>query len=451
MWKELKQKREQKKQELSEDVYSWKEDLKEKYRKRFPKPNLEKPETHLLEENQAEVSAQSAKTTRLILKFWLIWLAIVTLWYMMYISLSYIYMVIAAFIISLALEWCIIFWQRITKSRWFWILITYLLTTFFVLSGFIILIPFFFNRWTELLQSLMWWLLKLQSALWQLWVPWYIEEAGWIPEFLKEELIQWIQNSNSDSILTVVTDNIWSIMSTSSDYVKLIASQALIFFWNIFSIIVDFAIVLTLCIFFSIAHYDIKYALKYIFRHYTNVLPRIDAAYSGITTWLKSQLFLCVFIWIMSYLWLRALELFGISIPQKWTLAILAGLFEIVPYIWPFLWWLPAAISALIFSWWWGFLAVWILYTIIQQSEEKILVPVLMWKTLWISPLVVFICMILCGTIMWFLWVLLAVPMAVIVSLAFHVPQADELEKRVKKIEKDPEFKKKKISKKDIF
>ena len=72
MWKELKQKREQKKQKLSEDVYSWKEDLKEKYRKRFPKPNLEKPETHLLEENQAEVSAQSAKTTRLILKFWLI-------------------------------------------------------------------------------------------------------------------------------------------------------------------------------------------------------------------------------------------------------------------------------------------------------------------------------------------------------------------------------------------
>lgn len=451
MWQELKQKREQKKLELSEDVYTRKENIKQKYRERFPKPNLEKPETHLLEENQAEVSAQSAKTTRLILKFWLIWLAIVTLWYMMYISLSYIYMVIAAFIISLALEWCIIFWQRITKNRWFWILITYLLTTFFVLSGFIILIPFFFNRWTELLQSLMWWLVKLQSSLGQLWVPWYIQEAKRIPEFLKEELIQWIQNSNSDTILTAITDNIWSIMSTSSDYVKLIASQALIFFWNIFSIIIDFAIVLTLCIFFSIAHYDIKYALKYIFRHYPNLLPRIDSAYSGITTWLKSQLFLCVFIWIMSYIWLRALEIFGISIPQKWTLAILAWLFEIVPYIWPFLWWLPAAISALIFSWWRGFLAVWILYTIIQQSEEKILVPVLMWKTLWISPLVVFICMILCGTIMWFLGVLLAVPMAVIVSLAFHVPQADELEKRVKKIERDPNFKKKKISKKNDF
>ena len=446
MWEELKQKREKRRQGFTQKIYRWKEDIKEKYGKRFPKPKLEKTMNQILNNNMEEINSQSARTTKTIIKFWLIWLATVILWYMMYISLSYIYMVIAAFIISLALEWCVIFWQRLTKNRWVWILITYLIATFFVLAGFIILIPFFFNRGTELLQSLMSWLLKLQSSLAQLWVPWYIEWANRIPSFLKDELIQWIQNSDSDSVLTVITENIWSIMSTSSGYVKWIAWQALIFFGNIFSIIVDFAIVLTLCVFFSIAHYDIKYGLKYIFRHYTNVLPRIDAAYSGITTWLKSQLFLCFFIGIMSYLWLWALELFGISVPQKWTLAILAWLFEIIPYIGPFLWGIPAAISALIFSGWWGFLAVCIVYLLIQQSEEKILVPVLMWKTLWVSPLVVFLCMILCWTIMWFFGVLLAVPIAVIVSLAFHIPQADEVEKKVKKIEKSSDFRKRKIS-----
>ena len=448
MLKELKQNREQKKWEIAHKISWWKENLKKTYRERFPKPNLDRPTNHLLDNDTEDTNAQSAKTTRVILKFWLIWLGIVTLWYMMYISLSYIYMVIAAFIISLALEWCIIFWQRLTRSRWIWILITYIIATFFILAWFIILIPFFFNRWTELLQSLMSWLLKLQSSLAQLWVPGYIQEANWIPWFLKEELIQRVHNSNSDTILTTITENIWSIMSTSSEYVKTIAWQALIFFWNIFSIIVEFAIVLTLCVFFSVAHYDIKYALKYIFRHYTNILPRIDLAYSGIATRLKSQLFLCFFIWIMSYIWLRILEIFGISVPQKLTLAILAWIFEIIPYIGPFLGWLPAAISALIFSGWWGFLAVIILYTIIQQSEEKLLVPVMMWKTLWVSPLVVFICMILCGTIMWFFGVLLAVPMAVIVSLAFHVPQSNELKKSVKKIEKDSTAKKRKISKK---
>lgn len=430
--------------------------LKEKYIKRFPRPKLDKPTDHLLANNSDGITLESNKTTRLILKFWLMWLATVILWYMMYISLSYIYMIIAAFIISLALEGCIVFWQRLTKSRWFWILITYVLATFFVLAGLIILIPFFFNRWTELLQSLMSWLLKLQSTLSQLWVPWYIDESRRIPSFLKDELIQWIQNSNSDSILTVISDNIWSIMSTSSGYVKSIAWQAIIFFGNIFSILVDFSIVITLCVFFSIGHYDIKYALKYVFRHYSNVLPRIDAAYSGITTWLKSQLFLCLFIWIMTYLGLRILELFNISVPQKFTLAILAWLFEIIPYAGPILWCVPAALSALIFSWWWWFLAVIVLYILIQQSEEKVLVPVLMWKTLWVSPLVVFLCMILCGTIMWFFGVLLAVPMAVIVSLAFHIPESDEIKKWVetiegKKIEEDPiegkfAFKKRKIS-----
>ena len=245
MLKELKQKREQRKDELKESFDSRKFDFSEKYKKYFPKPKLDKSTDHFLAENQWEINQESSKSTRLILKFWLIWLWIVTLWYMLYISLSYIYMVIAAFIISLALEWCIIFWQRITKSRWIWIFITYLITTFFVLSGFIILIPFFFNRWTELLQSLMSWLMKLQSTLSQLWMPWYIQEAWWIPWFLKEELIQWLQNSNSDTILTAITDNIWSIMSTSSWYVKTIAWQALIFFWNIFSIIADIAIVLT--------------------------------------------------------------------------------------------------------------------------------------------------------------------------------------------------------------
>ena len=69
-----------------------------------------------------------------------------------------------------------------------------------------------------------------------------------------------------------------------------------------------------------------------------------------------------------------------------------------------------------------------------------------MWKTLGVSPLIVFICMLLFWTIMWFFGVLLAVPMAVIVSLAFHVPQADEVEKNVKEIEKKSSFKRKKLT-----
>ena len=434
MLKKIKKQRNQKKQSRWNNFQSWQKDFKENFKSRFPSPNMEKPTEHLLDTDHGDKATQSAKYTRQILKFRLIGLAIVALGYMMYISLSYIYMVIAAFIISLALEWTIIFRQRITKNRWIWILITYLIASIFLLSGFVILVPFFFNRWTELLQSLMKRLLSIESSISQLWIPGFIDQISRLPWFVKEEIIQRLQNSNSDSLLLAVRDNIWSIMSTSSWYVKIIAWQAISIFGNIFSIITNIAIVLTLCVFFSIAHYDIKYILKFMLRHVHSGRSRIDRAYSGITTRLKNQIFLCIFIWLASYAGLRILELFGISIPQKWTLALLSGLFEIIPYLGPFLWGLPAAISALIFSGWRGFLAVWILYVIIQQSEEKFLVPVLMWKTLWVSPLLVFICMLLCGTIMWFFGILLAVPIAVIVSLAFHIPQEEELKNKSKKI-----------------
>lgn len=429
MLKEIKKQRKQTKQKLWFTT-SRREDFKENFDKKFPVPQMDKPTDHLIEKNQSEVVAQSVKTTKQILKFRLIWLAVVVLWYMMYISLSYLYMVIAGFIISLALEWCIIFWQRLTKSRGVWILITYLIAVVFILSWFIILVPFFFNRWNELLQSLMTRLLGIESSINQLWLTWFIDQISWLPWFMKEEIIEWLQNSNTDDIVTTVRDNIWGIMSTSSGYLKAIASQALNIFWNIFVRIANFAIIITLSVFFSIAHYDIKYMLKYVFRHMASSWSRIDSAYSGITKWLKSQLVLCLFIWIASYIWLRILELFWFSIPQKATLAVLAWLFEIIPYLGPFLGAVPATVSALIFTWRWWVLAVIILYTIIQQSEEKLLVPIFMWKSLWVSPLVVFICILLCGTIMWFFGVLLAVPMAVIVSLAFHVPEVDEMEKK---------------------
>ena len=437
MLKKIKKEWKQKKQTRWSNVQSWRQNFRENYNSRFPAPVMDKSTDHLIEKDQDAAVSHSMKITKQILKFWLIWLAIVVLWYMMYISLSYIYMVIAGFIISLALEWCVLFWQRLTKSRGLWILITYLIALIFILSWFIILVPFFFNRWNELLQSLMTWLLGIESSINQLWLPWFIDQISRLPSFMKGQVIEWLQNSNTDNLVMIIRDNIWSIMSTSSGYLKIIAWQALSIFWNIFVRIADLAIIITLCVFFSIAHYDIKYMLKYIFRHMASSRSRIDSAYSGITKWLKNQLVLCLLIWIASYAGLRILELFWISIPQKATLAVLAWLFEIIPYLGPFLWAIPAAVSALIFAGRWWVLAVAILYTIIQQSEEKFFVPVFMWKTLWVSPLIVFICILLCGTIMWFFWVLLAVPMAVIVSLAFHVPQAEEMQQETQKTKSD--------------
>jgi predicted PurR-regulated permease PerM len=63
------------------------------------------------------------------------------------------------------------------------------------------------------------------------------------------------------------------------------------------------------------------------------------------------------------------------------------------------------------------FVTVWIIFFIIQWTENSIIVPVVMNKVLGVSALLIFICILLWGWIFGIIWVLLAVPMAVIVAV----------------------------------
>jgi len=63
-------------------------------------------------------------------------------------------------------------------------------------------------------------------------------------------------------------------------------------------------------------------------------------------------------------------------------------------------------------------LIVIILY-VFNLVQENVLTPVLMKKALGISPVLILISMMLWWVIMWFLWVLLSVPIAVILVIFF--------------------------------
>lgn len=67
---------------------------------------------------------------------------------------------------------------------------------------------------------------------------------------------------------------------------------------------------------------------------------------------------------------------------------------EFIPYIGPFIALIPAFIVAVGISWKFG-IAIIILYVIIQQLENNVLVPVIMSKSLNLSPVLVFIVMMM--------------------------------------------------------
>lgn len=124
------------------------------------------------------------------------------------------------------------------------------------------------------------------------------------------------------------------------------------------------------------------------------------------TSWLGGQAILGVIIFIIDFIVLSILH-----VNYALTLALLAGLFEVLPYIGPIVSGGLAVLIALTQS---PVLALIVLafYILVQQLENHILVPQVMRKSLGLNPIVVILAIIIGGKLLGFIGILVAVPIA---------------------------------------
>jgi len=127
--------------------------------------------------------------------------------------------------------------------------------------------------------------------------------------------------------------------------------------------------------------------------------------------WLRGQLILMIAVGVLTYL-----GLFALGVEYALPLAVVAGLFEVIPSLGPII----AAIPALIV----GFgtapiLGIWILvlYVIVQQLENSILVPKIMSKSSGFSPLGALIILFVGGQLFGVVGILLAIPTSIILFI----------------------------------
>lgn len=132
---------------------------------------------------------------------------------------------------------------------------------------------------------------------------------------------------------------------------------------------------------------------------------------SKLGAWLRGQLFLSLIIGLLVYLGLTALQ-----IPYALPLAIWAGLLEVVPVIGPIISAIPAILLALTIS---PVLAgaTAVLYFVIQQLENHVIVPQVMRKAVGLNPLLVIIAVAVGGRLLGIGGALLAVPIAVVLQI----------------------------------
>jgi predicted PurR-regulated permease PerM len=109
-----------------------------------------------------------------------------------------------------------------------------------------------------------------------------------------------------------------------------------------------------------------------------------------------------------------------IGLPYALPLALLAGLMELIPNIGPTVSAIPAILIALSTLGWPGGIATLILYIIVQQLENNLIVPRIMQRSVNISGLTVILGILIGGTVFGIIGALLAVPLIIVLKTVFE-------------------------------
>lgn len=182
---------------------------------------------------------------------------------------------------------------------------------------------------------------------------------------------------------------------------------------NIFGGIIFFIAMLVLTFYMVTNHALMLKAFEFLspkkYHHYIHGF--IDRTQVQLGRWLRGQLTLMLFIAVLTY---TGLAIMGVK--YALVLAIIAGLFEFIPYAGPLLAGIPAVIIALPVSPYLA-IAVVIWYVLVQEVENNFLVPKIMQKAVGINPIVTIIAILVAVKLVGLIGAIIAVPAVSILSM----------------------------------
>lgn len=178
---------------------------------------------------------------------------------------------------------------------------------------------------------------------------------------------------------------------------------------TIFGGLTSFALIVVFSFYFSVQETGVDDFLRVVtpVKEQAYVLHLWKRSQEKIGKWMQGQLILGVIVGVLLYLGLTIL-----GVPYALLLAVLAGVFELIPVFGQILAAIPAiAIAFSAGGATEGFLVVG-LYVLVQQFEAHLIYPVVVKKVVGIPPLMVILALLIGYQLFGFLGVLLSVPIA---------------------------------------
>lgn len=243
--------------------------------------------------------------------------------------------------------------------------------------------------------------------------------ASWVDAFQIPDFLKWfLEQIDLTQILNSIKDNIWQISAFVSSNLKTFLTSGAGIISSITNVVMNFVLLFIFTFFISLERKQIRsFFYKMLPERYSRyILAKEPEIINTLYNWLKSQLILWVCMFFITLFWLFFIKLFWVHINEIFTLALIAGMMEFVPYVWPILALLPALTIAFGISFK-AVIIIVILYIAIQQLENNVLVPYVMWKTLSLSPFAVLIWMMIWWSLLGIVWIIIAVPVVAVIQI----------------------------------
>ncbi len=195
---------------------------------------------------------------------------------------------------------------------------------------------------------------------------------------------------------------------------------------GVFTGAVSVITVLTISFYLTVEENGMKNLIKNLtpFKHQAYAAKLINQIQRKMGYWVLGQVILSALIFGLTYIGLTVL-----NVKFALVLAVVAGILEIIPYIGPFLSLVPAVFFAFLQNPALA-VAVIVLYIVVQQLENHVVVPVVMSKSVGLHPVLVITGILVGGTLGGVIGAIIAVPVlsgvSVFVTSMFNPEEAEE-------------------------
>jgi predicted PurR-regulated permease PerM len=201
-------------------------------------------------------------------------------------------------------------------------------------------------------------------------------------------------------------------LSGMGDFLRKSASNLLSTAINVFGGIFSLLLILIISFYLSVQKKGVQHVITSIVphEHRDYILNLWERSQRKLGRWLQGQLFLGLLIGILVYIGLSFLD-----VKFALLLAILAGVLEIFPYIGPVMAAIPAIILGFLQA---PILGLWVLvlYVVIQQMENHLIVPLVIGKIVKLNPVAVILALLVGGRLGGLTGMILAVPLAAVLA-----------------------------------